>query len=117
MKELTKVQVLDALQTHKTVQKAAKALKLSYHEMQNYLRLYGIVCNHKVKEEGLTVSGEDVMKNIFMQNKPEQVEKKIIDKLFGDAERVVKGIERKLSDPNYFPRLMANTFRPKKTSK
>lgn len=50
-REPTKEQVLNALQTHKTVQKAAKALKLSYPEMQKYLRRYGIVCNHKTKKE------------------------------------------------------------------
>ena len=48
--EPTKVQVLDALQTYKTVHKAAKALKLSYPEMQKYLRRYGIVCNHNAKQ-------------------------------------------------------------------
>lgn len=48
--EPTKVQVLDALQTHKTVQKAAKALGLSYPEMQKYIRRYGIVCNHSAKQ-------------------------------------------------------------------
>ena len=33
MKEPTKEQVLDALQTHKTVQKAANALGIRYPEM------------------------------------------------------------------------------------
>lgn len=50
MKEPTKVQVLDALQTHKTVQKAAKALGLSYPKMQHWLKKYGIVCNHNAKQ-------------------------------------------------------------------
>ena len=48
--EPTKVQVLDALQTHKTVQKAAKALGLSYPKMQYWLKKYGIVCNHNTKQ-------------------------------------------------------------------
>ena len=48
--EFTREQVLDALQTHKTVQKAAKALGISYPKMQHYLKKYGIVCNHKLKE-------------------------------------------------------------------
>lgn len=48
--EPTKEQVLDALQTHKTVQKAAKALGLSYPEMQKCLRRYGIVCGHNAKQ-------------------------------------------------------------------
>lgn len=47
--EPTKEQVLDALQTHKTVQKAAKALGLSYPKMQHWLKKYGIVCNHNAK--------------------------------------------------------------------
>ena len=46
----TKEQVLDALQTHKTVQKAANALHVTYPDMQKYLRKYGIVCNRKAKE-------------------------------------------------------------------
>jgi len=51
MKQLpTKEQVLDALQTHKTVQKAAKALGLSYPKMRKCLRWYGIVCNHNAKQ-------------------------------------------------------------------
>ena len=50
MKEFTKEQVLDALQTHKTVQKAAKALGLSYPKMQHWLKKYGIVCNHNAKQ-------------------------------------------------------------------
>ena len=48
--EPTKEQVLDALQTHKTVQKAAKALGLSYPQMQHWLKKYGIVCNHNAKQ-------------------------------------------------------------------
>ena len=56
MKEFTRGQILDALQTHKTVQKAAKALGLSYPEMQKYLRRYGIVCNHNAKEIQLTTN-------------------------------------------------------------
>lgn len=48
--EPTKEQVLDALQTHKTVQKAAKALGLSYPKMQHWLKKYGIVCNHTAKQ-------------------------------------------------------------------
>ena len=40
--EFTTEQILDALQTHKTVQKAAKALGISYPEMQKYLKRYGI---------------------------------------------------------------------------
>ena len=48
--EPTKEQVLDALQTHKTVQKAAKALGLSYPKMQHWLKKYGIVCNHNAKQ-------------------------------------------------------------------
>lgn len=50
MIEPTKVQVLDALQTHKTVQKAAKALGLSYPKMQHWLKKYGIVCNHNANQ-------------------------------------------------------------------
>ena len=50
MIEPTKEQVLDALQTHKTVQKAAKALGLSYPKMQHWLKKYGIVCNHNAKQ-------------------------------------------------------------------
>lgn len=46
----TKEQVLDALQTHKTVQKAARALGLSYPKMQHWLKKYGIVCNHNAKQ-------------------------------------------------------------------
>ena len=48
--EPTKEQVLDALQTPTTVQKAAKALRLSYPEMQHWLKKYGIVCNHNAKQ-------------------------------------------------------------------
>ena len=47
----TKVMVLDALQTHKTVQKAATALGIKYPEMQKYMRQYGIVANHNAKEK------------------------------------------------------------------
>lgn len=50
MIEPTKEQVLDALQTHKTVQKSAKALGLSYPKMQHWLKKYGIVCNHNAKQ-------------------------------------------------------------------
>lgn len=49
MKEFTKEQILDAMSTHKTVQKAAKALGLSYPNMQHWLKKYGIVCNHNAK--------------------------------------------------------------------
>lgn len=55
MKEPTKEQVLDALQTHKTVQKAAKALGLSYPKMQHWLKKYGIVCNHNIKKGPLVL--------------------------------------------------------------
>ena len=51
MIEPTKEQVLDALQTYKTVQKAAKALGLSYPKMQHWLKKYGIVCNRTIDEE------------------------------------------------------------------
>lgn len=47
----TKEQVLDALQTHKTVQIAAKALGLSYPKMQHWLKKYDIVCKHNAKKE------------------------------------------------------------------
>lgn len=49
--EPTKEQVLDALRAHGTVQKAAKALGLSYPKMQHWLKKYGIVCNHNAKVE------------------------------------------------------------------
>ena len=49
MIEITKEQVLDALQTHKTVQKAAKALGVSYPQMQKYLRKYKITADMIVK--------------------------------------------------------------------
>jgi hypothetical protein len=45
----TREQVLDALQTHKSVQKAANALHISYPEMQKYLRKYGICAGHVYK--------------------------------------------------------------------
>ena len=59
MIEPTKEQVLDALQTHKTVQKAAKALGLSYPKMQHWLKKYGIVCNHNVKEKPVNTGRND----------------------------------------------------------
>ena len=45
--EFTTEQILDALQTHKTVQKAAKALGISYPEMQKHMRQHGICANNK----------------------------------------------------------------------
>ena len=47
--EFTTEQILDALQTHKTVQKAAKALGISYPEMQKHMRQHGICAGHVMK--------------------------------------------------------------------
>ena len=50
MKQIpTREQVLDALATHKSVQKAADSLGLKYPEMQKYLRKYGICVGHVMK--------------------------------------------------------------------
>lgn len=49
--EPTKLQVMDALATYKSVQKAANALGIKYPTMQKYLRQYGICVNHEVKSE------------------------------------------------------------------
>jgi DNA-binding transcriptional ArsR family regulator len=97
--EPTKAQVLDALQTHKTVQKAAKALGLSYPKMQHWLKKYGIVCNHNAK-----------------QVEPEE-ERKIINKLLRDLKCAVERAEETISDPNLIPRMMAKTFQPFKFKK
>ena len=58
-KQLTKEQILDALQTHKTVQKAAKALGVDYPEMQYHLRKNGIVAYHTIKENDYDGPTED----------------------------------------------------------
>ena len=57
--EFTTEQILDALQTHKTVNKAAIALGVSYPEMQKYLRQYGICANHKVKQKPVDTGRND----------------------------------------------------------
>ena len=55
----TREQVLDALQTHKTVNKAAIALGVSYPEMQKYLRQYGICANHSAKDKPVDTQHND----------------------------------------------------------
>lgn len=80
MKEPTKVQVLDALQTHKTVQKAAKALGMSYPKMQHLLKKYGIVCNAKEELDfnAIKFSGTITPKVLRMNMLEHQI-KKIMD--------------------------------------
>ena len=63
--DITKIQVLDALATHKTVNKAAIALGIKYPKMQHYLKKYGIVCNHKVKEMKPVDTGHNDDENAF----------------------------------------------------
>ena len=48
---ITKEQILDALQTHKTISGATKALGIKHPEMMKLLKRYGIVANHNVKVE------------------------------------------------------------------
>ena len=57
--EFTTEQILDALQTHKTVQKAAKALGISYPEMQKHMRKHGICANNKVKQKPVDTGRND----------------------------------------------------------
>lgn len=57
--EPTKEQVLDALQTHKTVQKAANALGIRYPEMQKLMRKHGICANRNVKEKPVNTGRND----------------------------------------------------------
>ena len=51
----TKEQVLDALQTHKTLYRAAKSLGVTYPTMQKWMRQYGIVVNHNIKKGPLVL--------------------------------------------------------------
>ena len=57
--EFTTEQILDALQTHKTVQKAAKALGISYPEMQKHMRKHGICANHSAKDKPVDTHNND----------------------------------------------------------
>lgn len=68
MKQIpTREQVLDALATHKSVQKAANSLGLKYPEMQKYLRKYGICTNHNVKDYKFRKHGNTVPIDKAMQ--------------------------------------------------
>ena len=51
--------MLDALQTHKTVQNAANALGITYSEMQKNMRKKGICANHNVKKPVDTGRNDD----------------------------------------------------------
>lgn len=57
--EFTTEQILDALQTHKTVQKAANALGIRYPEMQKLMRKHGICANRNVKEKPVNTCRND----------------------------------------------------------
>lgn len=49
--QITKEQVLDALQTHKTISNATKALGIKHPEMMKLMKRYGITANHTKKKE------------------------------------------------------------------
>jgi len=52
MKQIpTKEQVLDALQTHKQLYKAAKSLHVTTYILKKWMNYYGIVANGNVKAE------------------------------------------------------------------
>ena len=57
--EFTTEQILDALQTHKTVQKAANSLCIRYPEMQKLMRKHGICANRNVKEKPVNTGRND----------------------------------------------------------
>jgi len=70
----TREQVLDALQTNKTVQKAATALHISYPTMQKLLKRYGIVANHNAKADA--PSAEEIAKQEKAINDAAEAEKR-----------------------------------------
>ncbi len=61
MKDITREQVLDALQTHKTVEKAAKALGLTFIAMQLYLQEYGVEYKYNRERDETTADIKDYM--------------------------------------------------------
>lgn len=60
MKQIpTKEQVLDALQTHKTIYRAAMVFGVTAPTFKQWMKRYGIVANHNVKQKPVNTGRDD----------------------------------------------------------
>lgn len=66
----TKEQVLDALQTHKTLYRAAYTFGVTSPTLKKWMRHYGIVANHNVKQPETPVQRLPWYKRMFAKNHP-----------------------------------------------